>query len=285
MFVIVAAVLAMSDTPPRLREEESIDLPSPAATVRAKAVRPKPHAKHPASKLQTKTLRPHAHPQALTAATPSAAPTASASPPVADAMERTAKDLGEALPAVAESAGAVADAQPQTPPTPAPASAARAEDDPSNIPSGAPQDDYGLVSWCQGALSGHMALYELVKPQLDALEQGDEAKSNAKLDAEQLAAGRDYLSLYAKARQAFDQTNAGAQFARGESAKDQGLKMWIPVRSAPPTDRMWSWLGWELPARCETAAKRLVANSDILSEMMRARPGTDAPETVTGTPR
>ncbi len=283
MFVIVAAVLAMSDAPPRLRDEESIDLPSPAATVRTKGVLPKPRAKHPTSKLQAKALRAHSKPQVATAAPPSAEPAASSSPPVADTMERTSKGLGDAVPAVAESTGAVADAQPQTPPTPAPA--ARAEDDPSNIPSGAPQDDYGLVSWCQGALSGHMALYELVKPQLDALEQGDEAKSNAKLDAEQLAAGRDYLSLYTKARQAFDQTNAGAQFARGEAAKDQGLRMWIPVRSAPPTDRMWSWLGWELPARCETAAKRLLANSDILSEMMRSRPGTEAPETVTGTPR
>jgi len=41
---------------------------------------------------------------------------------------------------------------------PSPAMASSPAGDESDIPKGAPTDDYGLVAWCRGALTGHMAL-------------------------------------------------------------------------------------------------------------------------------
>jgi hypothetical protein len=153
-------------------------------------------------------------------------------------------------------------------PTSAPAQATSESSDAAAVPPGAPDDDYGLVAWCEGALSGHMALFPLVKPELDRMEQtGDKAK-DAEMDAEQLAAGREYLELYARARQAANRRGDGAP-ARAEQARRTGEDIWIPVRKAEPKDRMWSWVMWELPARCETAARRLEAGLSSSGEIVR----------------
>ena len=168
---------------------------------------------------------------------------------------------------------------------PAPAAAADA-------PGGMPADDYGAVAWCRGALTGHMELYALVKPELrrveaekaerlnaklsgDALKtakarQAQEAKEEEAQDAAQMKAGRDYIVLYGEA---LDAAEAGAP----EGLHDRGLKeiadgdrIWSAARAANNRDRMWSWLMWELPARCETAAKRLKANAGLFGDAFKA---------------
>ena len=74
------------------------------------------------------------------------------------------------------------------------------------LPPGAPSDDYGLVSWCTGALAGHMTLYAQVKPELDALPDAKPKETQA-LDAEQMKAGREYLELYKKATDAAEKAS------------------------------------------------------------------------------
>jgi hypothetical protein len=155
------------------------------------------------------------------------------------------------------------------------------------VPSGAPSDDYGFVAWCHGALFGHMELYDMVKPELDKLERSKaEAADNAKLDKEQQAAGREYLKLYGRALLAAEHASPTAIHARGVQADADGYRMWTAARAAQPTTRMWAWLTWELPARCETAANRLEERSTLFAEALRPqtsdsaaseRPAAEAP--------
>lgn len=119
-----------------------------------------------------------------------------------------------------------------------------------------PLDDYDLVSWCRGALQGHMELRELVKEELDAVSPGDPAK-----DAAMQKAGEDYLALYGRAMQAAEKASPTPLQSRGRSGTEAGYALWTQVRVADPRNRMWGYLMWDLPGRCEVAAKRLEERS------------------------
>jgi hypothetical protein len=135
------------------------------------------------------------------------------------------------------------------------------------VPVGAPSDDYGLVSWCSGALTGHMALYELVKPELDKLPD-PRPKETAVLDAEQMKAGNEYLALYKRATDAAERASPQNIAERGAQERLKGDAIWIPARNADPKTRMWSYLGWDLPGRCETAAERLYEKSLLSAQAL-----------------
>jgi hypothetical protein len=129
--------------------------------------------------------------------------------------------------------------------------------DDSDMPKGAPTDDYGLVAWCRGALTGHMALYPLVKPEMKSMERPGEVADDEKSDAAQMQAGRDYLALYARAMQAAEKADPKL-VVRGLALRSQGEGIWTEAKAAAPRTRMWSWLMWDLPGECEVAANRLV---------------------------
>lgn len=134
-------------------------------------------------------------------------------------------------------------------------------------PAGAPEDDYGLVNWCRGALSGHMELYKIVKPDLDQLPDS-KPQETAVLDAEQMKAGEEYLALYKKATDAAERASPQNIAERGAELRLKGGAIWIPARGADPKTRMWTWLGWELPGRCETAAERLYEKSLLSAQAL-----------------
>lgn len=152
------------------------------------------------------------------------------------------------------------------PAAPAPANPSVVEQEP--LPAGAPSDDYGLVSWCTGALAGHMALYEQVKPQLDSLPD-PRPQETAALDAEQMKAGREYLELYKKATDAAEKASPRSIAERGRTEVERGSSIWDSARTT--TDKkaaMWTWLGWELPGRCEVAAERLYEKSLLSAQAL-----------------
>ena len=126
----------------------------------------------------------------------------------------------------------------------------------SDTPKGAPVGDYDFVAWCHGALTGHMALYTLVKPELGSIERPDEVAEDAKTDKLQMEAGREYLALYTRALSGVDH-GRGPLIARRRAAQAQGEHIWNAAKAADARTRMWSWLLWDLPGRCEIAAKRL----------------------------
>src|ERR1700761_7855011 len=136
------------------------------------------------------------------------------------------------------------------------------------VPAGAPSDDYGLVNWCAGALSGHMVLYHRVKPELDALPDAS-PKETAALDADQIKAGREYLELYKKAIEAAEKASPRNIADQGLQDRKIGSAIWAAARAT--TDgkaRMWTWLSWELPGRCETAAERLYEKSLLSAQAL-----------------
>lgn len=153
----------------------------------------------------------------------------------------------------------------ETPPPPAPAVDPVAEEP---LPAGAPSDDYGLVNWCTGALAGHMQLYTLVKPELDSLPDS-KPKETQVLDAEQMKAGQEYLALYKKATDAAEKASPQPIGERGLQQRRLGASIWNAAMSTDDKkSRMWTWLGWELPGRCETAAERLYEKSLLSAQAL-----------------
>ena len=155
-------------------------------------------------------------------------------------------------------AAALLQAGPMSPAADAPTTAAAtpaAED--SATPRGAPATDYDFVAWCHGALSGHMALYTQVKPELTSIERPDEVATDEKNDHLQMQAGRDYLALYTRALNGVDRGRPGPLAERRKAADAQGAAIWDAFKDAPARTRMWAWVGWDLPGRCETAAKKM----------------------------
>jgi len=135
------------------------------------------------------------------------------------------------------------------------------------FPIGAPHDDYGFVGWCYGALSGHMELFKVVKPELDKLPDQN-PKETAALDAEQLQAGQEYLALYKRAMEAAEKASPQPINIRGGQAIKNGGNIWTPALQADPNTRMWSYLSWDLPGRCETTAEKLFEKSQLAAEAL-----------------
>ena len=135
------------------------------------------------------------------------------------------------------------------------------------FPVGAPRDDYGFVSWCYGALAGHMDLYKVVKPELDKLPDSN-PKETVALDAEQMKAGQEYLALYKKAMEAAEKASPQPINVKGAQAVKTGANIWNPALQADAKTRMWSYLSWELPGRCETTAERLYEASLLGAQML-----------------
>ncbi len=140
------------------------------------------------------------------------------------------------------------------------AAAPMAESDDGDVPKGAPSDDYGLVAWCRGALRGHMDLFTVVKPELISLQRPGEAAQNEKSDLAQMQAGREYIALYRRAMAKAEAAHPELH-ARGLAVDAQGEAIWDAAKQAEPRTRMWSWLMWDLPGRCETAAHRLLGTN------------------------
>jgi hypothetical protein len=153
----------------------------------------------------------------------------------------------------------------EAPPPPAPAVDTVEQE---RLPAGAPSDDYGLVNWCAGALSGHMQLYPIVKPELDSLPDS-KPKETQVLDAEQMKAGEEYLALYKKATDAAEKASPQPIGERGAQQRRMGAGIWAAaLNTTDKKARMWTWLGWELPGRCETAAERLYERSLLSAQAL-----------------
>jgi hypothetical protein len=139
-----------------------------------------------------------------------------------------------------------------------------------DVPRGAPSDDYGLVAWCRGALTGHMALYPIVAPELKSIERPGEEAADIKADHEQMEAGRDYLALYKRAMATAEKASRTPLHERGVTLEAEGEAIWAAAKDAPPRPRMWTWLMWDLPGRCEVAANRLEHHEGLTAEAAEA---------------
>ncbi len=129
------------------------------------------------------------------------------------------------------------------------------------FPAGAPTDDYGLMGWCLGALSGHVGLYDRVLPEVRRIE-GEFPEPGRSLDvvmkdyADQHAEGARLLKRYARALAAEEAAGKTRGHKRG-AVEARGALVWKGSDKAEPRQLAQLWMSWGLPGRCQVTAARL----------------------------
>jgi hypothetical protein len=151
------------------------------------------------------------------------------------------------------------------------------------IPPGAPEDDYGLVAWCYGALDGHMKLYDKVIPEVERIEN-EIAKIPGAPPADmqgykdQRAAGKDTLKLFRGAMEAAEKASAKPIAAHGAESLKRGATLWFTVRDSKDKKYLArEWMSWGLPGRCLPTAQRLQAKSNLFGQALSYNAKTPAP--------
>jgi hypothetical protein len=144
------------------------------------------------------------------------------------------------------------------------------------IPDGAPTSDYEFVAWCHGALAGQIELDPIVEKDMDAIEGKAKAAKRRADDAEIAKEHKKYLALYAQALSAAEKASPTAIHQKGVDAEVLGYKIWGPTRNKAPVWRMVDWGNWEVPPRCEKAAKRLYDSASLLGVALKSE--TETPD-------
>jgi hypothetical protein len=134
---------------------------------------------------------------------------------------------------------------------------------PDVLPAGAPEDDYGFMGWCYGALSGHVELYPTVLPEVKRIETAYPAPGES-IDkilagyASQNDRGKVLLTRYGKALDA-EEARGQTGGASRQDAIAKGRDTWAGSDKADPRTLAQLWMSWGLPGRCDATAKRLTA--------------------------
>lgn len=132
----------------------------------------------------------------------------------------------------------------------APAARAPQPGEADYTPDGAPRDDYNFTAWCRGVLEGHMALAEHVQSVLP-------------LDEVQQKVGNAYLKGYDEALRIGKRTRSEAEVDAAEAVRFAARANWNTAMQSPLQLGADTYLAWQLPGRCEHAAKRVAKRDDI----------------------
>jgi hypothetical protein len=206
-------------------------------------------------------------PVLLAQADPQAAPAAASDQAAQDAAPTDpAQPAAEATPPATDAAPPADNAGAPLSTGENPADAAQAEavaKGEAPFPAGAPTDDYGLVGWCYGALSGHMGLYKRAMPEVERIERAfpdpevpvDEALKDYAVQHEQ---GAKDLDMFKSALDAADKADPSAHAAARQASIELGLGTWQGADKADKRTLAQLWMSWALPARCETTAQKLL---------------------------
>lgn len=165
---------------------------------------------------------------------------------------------------------------------PAPAQAGPAPE-PAPYPAGAPKNDYGLVSWCYGALSGYVDLKPQVMPEVTRIETTFRAPGRTVAEDLQVYAdlekeSRANLKLFARAMEAAEKASMKAINAEGGEAVKKGRATWAAAPNLPKARLAQEWMSWSLPARCVTTAESLEKRAKLLGATFDPTAATAEPE-------
>lgn len=157
---------------------------------------------------------------------------------------------------------------------PAPAAAAEAPPPAPAVeevpyPSGAPRTDYGLVSWCYGALAGYVELKPQVMPEVTRIETAFRAPGRTLAEDLQVyedleAESQTNLKLFARAMEAAEKASMKPINTEGGEAVKRGRSTWAAAPNLPKARLAQEWMSWSLPARCVTTAERLETRAKLL---------------------
>ena len=157
------------------------------------------------------------------------------------------------------------DAASAAPPASEPAPAA----DDLPWPVGAPRDDYGLVSWCHGALTGYLDLHDQVMPEVTRIETtyrppGRPLAEDLKVYADMQKQGRKDLKLFERAISAAEKASIKPLGPTGAAAIQKGRSVWAGASNLTAARIAQEWMSWSLPVRCGPTAERLEKNAKLL---------------------
>ena len=152
----------------------------------------------------------------------------------------------------------------------------------ANHPPGAPQDDYGLVAWCYGALSGYLDLHDEVMPEVTRIETtfrapGRTLEEDLAVYSDMQRDGRRQMKLFAAAMEAAEKASLRPLNALGAEAVKKGRGVWAAAPNLPKARVAQEWMSWALPARCESAAVELEQRATLMGTAFRSGGEEPAP--------
>lgn len=199
----------------------------------------------------------------------------------------------------AQDQAAAAPAEPAPPAAeaaPPPAAEAPAEPEELPYPAGAPKDDYGLVSWCYGALSGYLELHDKMIPEVTRIEDafrrpGSNLADDMKTYSDMQKIGKANMKLFARAMEAAERASLQPINTRGAAAVQKGRSGWAAAANLPTRTVAQQWMGWALPSRCIPTATTLEARAKLMGTAFKANeipaepaPAPEAPAAETAPP-
>lgn len=168
-------------------------------------------------------------------------------------------------------------------PAPAPAEAAPAQAAPAApaepeelpYPPSAPRDDYGLVAWCYGALSGYLELHDKMIPEVTRIENayrrpGTSLADDMRTYSDMEKVSKANMKLFARAMEAAERASLQPINTRGAAAVAKGRSGWAGASNLPIRTVAQQWMGWALPARCTPTATALEARAKLMGTAFKA---------------
>ncbi|MFN3515112.1 MAG: hypothetical protein ACK41C_18870 [Phenylobacterium sp.] len=156
--------------------------------------------------------------------------------------------------------------------------------DETPFPTGAPRDDYGLVSWCYGALAGYLDLKPQVMPEVRRIEAafrapGRTLAQDLKIYDDIEKEGRANLKLFARAIEAAEKASPRPIAPIGAEALRKGRNTWSAAPNLPKARLAQEWMSWTLPARCAPTAESLETRAKLLG--VAFDPLAESPDSAT----
>jgi hypothetical protein len=171
----------------------------------------------------------------------------------------------------------------QAPPAEAAAAPQGAAEAP--LPQGAPSDDYQLVAWCYGVLSGYLDLHDEVMPEVTRIESsfrrpGSKLADDLKVYDQQQKQGRIDLKRFRTALTAAEKASLKPINTIGASALQRGRSVWNHGPDVTKARLAQEWMSWTLPKRCSVTADALQKRATLMgaSFQVNAEPEAAATE-------
>ena len=193
-----------------------------------------------------------------------------------------------------EPAPAAQSVPPMADPVPEPVVATPASEPVAEVapyPTGAPRDDYGLVSWCYGVLSGYLELHDRVLPEVTRIEKayrrpGSSLADDMAVYADMQKESRANMKLFAQAMEAAERASLQPINVVGAAAVQKGRGTWAAAANLPTRTVAQQWMGWTLPALCPSTAATLETRAKLFGTAFNANaePPPEAVPSSTETP-
>ncbi|MBO9710789.1 MAG: hypothetical protein J7521_21520 [Caulobacter sp.] len=135
-----------------------------------------------------------------------------------------------------------------------------------------PNDDYGYVSWCYGALGGYVDLYDKVMPEVTRIEKtfpGPDGFAAAMKEYPVMRnQARTDLKTYRSAIIAAEKASPRPISEYGAAAIKKGHSVWGGSDQVDKARLAQVWMSWSPPGDCETRAKALETKSNLFGQAL-----------------